>query len=309
MEEEVYFAIVGRTLIMIYLIDLHIHTYNSYDSVITLEKLLQRLRFLSVECSKFFRDDFALVLGLVDHNRYPDLSFRSILDNYEGDLCIFLGSEILTKSGEIMVLDDPESLVLRKKLKELIMGPKEYMYIAEWARKHGLITILPHPFIRHKSPEVLAKFTDFIEIFNGRSPFDLNIKATRFCLDNAFLFSAGSDAHFPSEIFTSFMVIYTKEYYDASGLGISDLRRLLVDNVFNTKLMYKISFKANETFSQLIAAVRRKEIIRSLYAISSLIRALKNFTIVRRIMKQNLSASSRFIFQKFGKTMYATLHI
>lgn len=112
------------------------------------------------------------------------------------DLTVFVGSEIKTRSGEIIGI----------KLKRDVasgMSPEE---TCEAIKKQGGFIIVPHPFDRTRrgmgdSINEVKELIDAVEVFNSRVVFSrFNKRADEFARDNKLPGVAGSDSHFREEI-------------------------------------------------------------------------------------------------------------
>lgn len=168
--------------------DLHVHTEYSFDSVMSLESLIDRCTKKGINC-----------VAIADHGTIAgalDLKAKAPFE-------VIVGEEILTPQGEIMGLFLTEEIPSPTPVEEAIARIK--------AQK-GLVC-LPHPFDRLRGIKganhhdygklrALAADVDIIEVFNSRAlrlgkP---NQKARKFAEEHGLLCSAGSDAHVPSEI-------------------------------------------------------------------------------------------------------------
>ncbi len=174
--------------------DFHIHSIYSGDSFL-------RVRFILKTMKKMGFTHIAIT----DHN--------SVKGGIEGkklskkfDIEVFVGQEIKTPQGEIIVLGADKNL--RGNIFDII----------DKARDENFITIVPHPFdpIRRnsifsksgfeKSIEILKK-VDGIECLNSRCIFDIFNKKARYisellkkpCV-------SGSDSHTSSELGKSYTV-------------------------------------------------------------------------------------------------------
>ncbi len=160
--------------------DLHIHTRNSYDSLNSIDKIIQ-----------FAKRKNLNVIGITDHNHltiYPDYK----------NIKIIFGEEIKTKNGEIIGYFLKEKIRKGMTIMDTIRAIKE---------QEGIVCV-PHPLDRIRRSaigiETLMKiidFVDIIEVFNGRTTFlEDNLNALKIAKEYKKSMSVGSDAHIPFEI-------------------------------------------------------------------------------------------------------------
>lgn len=128
------------------------------------------------------------------------LAFRKILSSND-DFILIPGMEITTEHGEIIGAWIEE-----------IPSTKEFPDVTEIIREQGGMVIIPHPFDRmrksaFKLRENDLKYIDAIEVLNSRCMWPKgNKKALEYANTHSLLKSAGSDAHFPSEIGTAWIL-------------------------------------------------------------------------------------------------------
>lgn len=167
----------------LYLLDLHIHSKYSPDSISEPKSIAKVARLRGIN-----------VIAVTDHN-----TIRGGLETKEyesDDLKVIVGSEIKTLSGEII------GLFLHKEI------PKNLNAIETIKRIHrqGGLAVIPHPFdtVRKNSMRYLDKDTlnliDGIEVLNVRSIARSNLTAQEFAYKHKLKFTAGSDAHTLLEI-------------------------------------------------------------------------------------------------------------
>jgi predicted metal-dependent phosphoesterase TrpH len=168
--------------------DLHTHTHYSRDCITSPERCVSRCLKLGINC-----------LAVTEHN------------NIEGALAVqriapfkvIIAEEIKTADGELTGLF----------LKEPIppgLTPEETI---EQVKAQGGLVSLPHPFDRirreplrdHARERILAHL-DVIEVFNSRTTFRSdNERARRLAEELGLPMGAGSDAHSPWELGTTYV--------------------------------------------------------------------------------------------------------
>ncbi|MBG0771536.1 MAG: PHP domain-containing protein [Anaerolineaceae bacterium] len=166
--------------------ELHLHTCYSHDSLMPLEKMIERARELGIDR-----------LAVTDHNVIEGALAAQKL---APDL-IIVGEEIQTTRGEF----------LGYFVTELVpegLTPKETI---ERLKAQGAVISVAHPFdSRGNAPwgwDELAEFApdlDAVEVFNARClTQDINNKAKAFAEEFGLAGAAGSDAHSIGEIGTA----------------------------------------------------------------------------------------------------------
>lgn len=161
-------------------VDFHIHSRNSYDSLNSIEKIIQYAKRKNLN-----------LIGITDHN------FLSYFPENENVKFIF-GEEIKTKDGE----------VIGYFLKEKIKKGMTIMDTIKAIKDQDGIVCIPHPLDRLRRSAIgyenlmrIMDYVDIIEVFNARTTFiDDNLNALKIAKEYKKGMSAGSDAHIPFEI-------------------------------------------------------------------------------------------------------------
>lgn len=250
------------------LIDHHVHTYNSFDSYINpfnYEKVVKSIKSkiqdiiqaLSLYVKQKDHEDLSsifpnsiinVILGFVDHNRLPYAKHyeRPLVFRFEKsyvEVFSFYGSEQKLKDGCEIIAYTTHS--------------------AKQSSSFKIYYSLPHPFKRScPSLATLVRRVDFIELFNGRTTLDKNVKAFRLWCElyavrrNVFPI-AGSDAHIYNEILDAGTAI----------LG-SDVLCLFY------KLKNTLSIGCSEALSQLYAAFKTRSSKRIVNSIVILVKGV-----------------------------------
>jgi predicted metal-dependent phosphoesterase TrpH len=177
--------------------DLHIHSKYSSDGVLDPEKIV-----------KIATKSGLNGIAITDHNTIKGgLEARK----YENeDFTVIVGSEIMTKRGEII------GLFLEEEVKS-----KEVQDVISEIKKQNGVIVIPHPFdeLRHSAfhpTEEDAKFIDCIEGFNSRCVYQkYNDKAVEFAMKHDLTITAGSDAHFSNELGNAGIITETEDIRDA----------------------------------------------------------------------------------------------
>ncbi len=174
--------------------DLHLHTtFSRRDGRIKPSELIQLAKEKDLN-----------VLGITDHGTTRGAKeVCRLAKKHAPDLIIFIGQEVKTNQGEIIVLG----------LDFDIKQKQDILKTCTIAKKHGGFIILPHPydftrkhFGRHMKD--IIKHIDAVEIFNSRCIFNYsNKKAMEFARKNNLPMLAGSDAHLKEEVGNSITLV------------------------------------------------------------------------------------------------------
>ncbi len=168
-------------------IDLHTHTYASGDSTTTVEEFVEATGRLSV-------------VAVTDHNEIGvALEIGQALS-----IPVIVGEEVSTADGDLI------GLFLHQRV------PKGWdaARTASAIREQGGLVYAPHPFDRRRRSLDLAALTalagagliDIVEVANSKQP-AFNAKAAAAARRLALPAAAGSDAHVPAAIGSSFVEV------------------------------------------------------------------------------------------------------
>jgi len=168
--------------------DLHIHTHYSRDSIISPEQCVSRCLRLGINC-----------LAVTEHNNIEGALAVQRIASFK----VIIAEEVKTTDGELTGLF----------LKEAIppdLTPEETI---ERVKAQGGLVSLPHPFdrvrrepLRAQARERVLSHLDVIEVFNSRTTFRRdNEKARRLAEELGLPMGAGSDAHSPWELGTTYV--------------------------------------------------------------------------------------------------------
>jgi dephospho-CoA kinase len=163
-------------------LDLHLHTWGSWDCLSDPEAVLRRAAGRGVaRVAITDHDRIEVALGMAE--RYPER--------------VIVGEEVKTAEG----ID-----VIGLYLSRLIPRGTPARETCERIRDQGGLVYLPHPFARGKGAsgrwaEELAPLVDVVEVFNARlHPGRLNEPAVALAERHGTLRGAGSDAHTVGEV-------------------------------------------------------------------------------------------------------------
>ncbi len=180
--EAVLAALRARAGVETLRMDLHLHTWGSWDCLSDPERVRARLRELGYR--RF---------AITDHDRIEVA--RRMAERYPGE--IIVGEEVKTAER----ID-----VIGLHLTELIPGGTPMHETIDRIRDQGGVAYLPHPYAGGKGgggkhADELAERVDVVEVFNARMhPGRLNAPAQDLAGRHGRLRGAGSDAHTVGEL-------------------------------------------------------------------------------------------------------------
>jgi predicted metal-dependent phosphoesterase TrpH len=168
--------------------DLHSHTHYSPDCITSPEQYVRRCLKLGINC-----------VAVTDHNSIEGALAVQRIAPFK----VIIADEIKTVDGELTGLF----------LKEAVppgLTPEETI---ERVKAQGGLVSLPHPFdrirrepLRERARERILRDLDIIEVFNSRTTFRSdNERAHRLAEELGLPMGAGSDAHAPWELGTTYV--------------------------------------------------------------------------------------------------------
>lgn len=181
----------------------HVHTYHSYDSLVSPQSLVKSL--------VRHRIDLALIS---DHDSFEgSLEARRIAASESRSLLIPVAAEVKTGLGDVIVIFD-----------ELPVPP--ISELKDWRALPGLVRArqgliwLPHPFHAHSEIEQLAAEADVIEVYNARCTPEEDAAAAELCARLGKIPAYGADAHLLSECLRNAVEYPTVGTAPVSPLGV-----------------------------------------------------------------------------------------
>ena len=158
------------------------------DCDTSLEEIINRCQQTGINC-----------IAITDHDSIEGALKMQRLAPFP----VIVAEEILTPHGEIM------GMFLQERIPSGISVEQAISHI----KAQGGLVCLPHPFdafrgfrLDRKRLEELAGQIDIIEVFNARSPWlRSSTKARSFARKYGILETAGSDAHTPNEIGSTYV--------------------------------------------------------------------------------------------------------
>ena len=163
--------------------DFHMHTYYSYDSGMSPDKLVARCLKVGLNC-----------IAVTDHNTTDGAKEVQRLAPFR----VIVGEEVRSSEGEVTGLF----------LTETIPSGLRAVETARRIKDQGGLVSLPHPFDRFRrrvisrsALEEMTPYVDIVEVFNARNSFDAdNRRAYEFADEHGLLTSGVSDAHTSIEL-------------------------------------------------------------------------------------------------------------
>lgn len=171
------------------LIDMHLHQdRHSFDSHVRLEEIIEEAKRKGLDG-----------ICITDHD---DLGLKEIVEDfYDEDLKIFVGVEILTTQGDVLVLGLDELPDYDADRPETLLTPEALLQIV---REAGGIAISAHPYRKNNrgfgdQVQNYRRNKDLaltaVEVLNGSTPEHLNYQAQVAAEQAGLAMTGGSDAH------------------------------------------------------------------------------------------------------------------
>ena len=205
-----------QALLKMIKVDLHIHTKYSPDA--NIDPLM-----LAKYCQKY-----NILPAITDHNRLK-VKMRNAI----------MGEEIMTKEGEIIGLFLNEGIRPHLSIEETL----------DRIREQDALVLAPHPFdiMRHSTLKRHDFKMDIIEVFNSRVIFQkFNRRANEFANRNNIIKTASSDAHFLSEVGSSYA--YMDEFHS---------KKEFLQNLSRARLVMRKTPNLNKVRSMIIKWKKR----------------------------------------------------
>ena len=172
-------------------IDLHVHTYYSRDSSITLKEVVAYSKKRGLDG-----------VAITDHN-----IIKGALRLKTRDMIVVPGIEISTLNGHLLGIN----------VKTLIPAKLDIEETINRIHDAGGIAVAPHPFSFYKSPpsRQITSY-DAIEVMNASSmPFQLFTSLSkRFAVRKGLPQTGGSDSHYAPEIGAAYTVVEADPHID-----------------------------------------------------------------------------------------------
>lgn len=162
-------------------IDFHIHSIHSPDSI-------NSMWLINKVCTKR-----GITPVISDHNR---ITYAQRYKRKFGNAIV--GEEIMTLGGDIICLFATEWIRPKLSIEETI----------DKIREQGALVYIPHPFdtVRPSAMKEIYFRPDVVEVFNSKNTSNRsNAMALDFAERNNIMKAAGSDAHLPYEIGSSYV--------------------------------------------------------------------------------------------------------
>ena len=214
---------------MIYRGLIHFHSQYSYDSILSIKKIVE---FAIKEKLNF--------LILTDHDTINGaVALKKYIDDNNYNIEVIIAAEYNTEYGDIVALN----------ISKEIMNMKFDLFIDEVKKQNGLL-FFPHPYKGHKNIEYIAKNVDAIEVFNSRTDDESNKKAL--ILSNKYnkLKYYATDAHSYTSL-KNCIIEFKKD-----GTLVESLQNSII-NPCDTKKTYYIEV----LYSQFIKSFKNKDLI------------------------------------------------
>jgi len=205
------------------IVDLHVHTGYSFDSLSRPEDVVRAARRKDLDG-----------IAITDHNDIRG-ALRARAHAAGTDFIVIVGEEIATNKGDIIAL----FLVER-----IAPGPLEM--VVEAIHRQGGLVVLPHPYRGHEPTDQILSLVDAVESFNGRTKELDNERSSVLAIAYDKPGISVSDAHFCSEVGNS-----------AIQLSENDIREAILHRQFRTVSKYNPSYLF--PLSQIVKSLKQRE--------------------------------------------------
>jgi len=235
-------------------IDLHIHSEYSFDSIMSIKKILK-------VASKRLDG-----IAITDHNTLEGAIEATKLNQNPGFIVV-QGNEINTEFGDLL------GLFLTEEIKS-----REAFEVIDEIHEQGGIVVLAHPYKRRgEYPLELMKRIDAIEGFNARiGNKNLLHRAWKLSREYHLPLIAGSDAHFPFEIGRGITIFEDLK-------SVEDVKKAILKG--KTRIAGTLSSPYLEPLSQLVRSFKEKN-----PRVLALNVMLKSALVTCQIVKNRLAA-------------------
>lgn len=184
-------------------IDMHVHSYYSWDGVSSPKKILEKAKQKGIDG-----------IAITEHNNIDSYEeFKKIADSL--NMFVIKAEEVKTKQGDVLAYFINSKIEKGKDAKETIRE----------IREQGGISVIAHPFhFKEYFKDDISKYdVDGIEVFNSRIPFKKNNKsALEFAEKNNKKMFAGSDCHISNGVGDA--------YVEVDANTIEDFKQGIIDN-------------------------------------------------------------------------------
>jgi len=189
-------------------VEMHSHTPRS-DGLIEPERIQSWTQALYKK--GYFRYEhiaIPLVVVITDHDYIYDASQLQTISQDAG-LTFLSGAEVSTEHGHMLYYGAHPEVVAAYELdrSQLTVKPESYEFLERVRDLNGGVAFPSHPYretsILHELPgDEVATRLDFLEVLNGKTPADQNLKALEYAKQHGIRGVGGSDAHQMSRLYS-----------------------------------------------------------------------------------------------------------
>jgi len=202
-------------------IDMHCHTFSSYDGTSSINSIIKRGKEVGIDG-----------VAITDHENTN--AWKEALEKgKEHDFKIILGEEIKSSKGDIL------GLFMTKRIDAKGKSPE---YVIKAIKDQKALAFIPHPFHEAEGfkDDILKYLSliDGIEVFNGRRPFHKGDRiANQFADKHNLIKIGGSDSHYHMTVGNT--------YTECEAKTLDDFKKALTEKktkVIGTKAPIKYFF-------------------------------------------------------------------
>ncbi len=189
-------------------VEMHSHTPRS-DGLIEPERIQSWTQALYKKgYFRYEHIDIPLVVMITDHDYIYDASQLKTMSQ-DTDLTFLSGTEVSTEHGHVLYYGSHPEVVLTYELDrpQLTVKPESYEFFDMVRDLDGGVAFPSHPYretsILHELPgDEVATRLDVLEVLNGKTPADQNLKALEYARQHGIRGVGGSDAHQMSRLYS-----------------------------------------------------------------------------------------------------------
>lgn len=189
-------------------VEMHSHTPRS-DGLIEPERIQSWTQALYKK--GYFRHehiDIPLVVMITDHDYIYDASALKAIDP-EAGLTFLSGTEVSTEHGHVLYYGSHPEVVCTYELDrpQLSVKPESFEFLDLVRELDAGVAFPSHPYretsMLHELPgDEVATRLNFLEVLNGKTPADQNLKALEYAKQHGIRGVGGSDAHQMSRLYS-----------------------------------------------------------------------------------------------------------
>jgi len=207
-------------------VEMHSHTPRS-DGLIEPERIQSWTQALYKKgYFRYEHMDIPLVVMITDHDYIYDATQLKTISQ-DTSLTFLSGTEVSTEHGHMLYYGSHPEVVMTYELDrpQLTVKPESYEFLEMVRDLDAGVAFPSHPYretsILHELPgDEVAKRLDVIEVLNGKTPADQNLKALEYAKQHGIRGVGGSDAHQMSRLY-SYLTLFDGPIHTVDDLLVA----------------------------------------------------------------------------------------